>query len=106
MAGQGAAGQGTNQAAQAAQLQNVLNGGYSVNPSANPYMGQTTNVGQNQYAGQNPYLGQMVNQAQQNIVDSYNKNTSPALAAQFASNGAFGGSAYNDAMQQSQNTLA
>lgn len=87
-------------------LQGITNGQYNVNPSANPYLGQSTQVGTNQYAGQNPYLGQMVNQAQQNIVDSYNKNTAPALAAQFASNGAFGGSAYNDAMQQSQNTLA
>jgi len=58
-----------------------LGGQYGVNPGANPLTGQTTQVGTNQYAGQNPYLGQMVNQAQQSIVDSYNKNTSPALAA-------------------------
>lgn len=94
------------QAGQIAGLGNVIGGKYDTTVGANPYAGKTTNVGINPYAGQNKYLDRMVANSNQNITDAYNQNAVPALAAQFASGGAFGGSAMQQAGQQSQDTLA
>jgi len=102
-------GAGYNLPGQAQQLQDVAavtNGQFNVTPTTNPYLGQTTNVGTNPYAGQNKYLDAMVANSNQNITDAYNQNAVPALAAQFAQGGAFGGSAMQQAGQQSQDTLA
>jgi len=102
-------GAGYNLPGQAQQLQalaGVTNGQFSVTPTTNPYLGQTTNVGTNAYAGPNKYLDSMVADSNQNITDAYNQNAVPALAAQFAQGGAFGGSAMQQAGQQSQDTLA
>jgi hypothetical protein len=87
-------------------LTNLINGAQNVKASANPYLGMTTNVGTNAYSGSNPYLESMVNNSNRNITDSYNQNAVPALAAQFATGGAFGGSAMQQAAQSSQDTLA
>lgn len=94
------------QAGQIAGLGSVIGGKYDTTVGANPYAGKTTNVGINPYAGQNKYLDRMVANSNQNITDAYNQNAVPALAAQFASGGAFGGSAMQQAAQQSQDTLA
>lgn len=91
---------------QQSNLTALTNGTYNVNATANPYDGQTTNIGTNPYAGQNAYLNNMVADSNQNITDAYNQNAVPALAAQFAQGGAFGGSAMQQAGQQSQDTLA
>jgi hypothetical protein len=87
-------------------LQGIANGQFNVNPSANPWMGAQTQVGTNQYIGQNPQLQSMINQANTNITNAYSNNVAPQTAAQFAHGGAFGGSAYNQQLQQNNNTLA
>jgi len=97
----GAAGQLPGTYSQSGALTNVLNGLYNVPVNRNAYQGATTNVGTNPYAGQNQYLNQMVNDSNQNITDQYNQNAVPALAAQFAQGGAFGGSAMQQAGQAS-----
>jgi hypothetical protein len=58
-------------------LQGVASGQFSVNPSANPYLGQTTNVGTNPYQGSNPQLQSMLNQANTNITNAYQNTTAP-----------------------------
>jgi len=62
--------------------------------------------GKNEYAGQNPYLDQMIGAATRDVTDAYTKSTVPNMLAQFQSGGAFGGTAMNDAMSQSQQDLA
>jgi hypothetical protein len=79
----------------------LAGGSQNVNPDANPYLGAT-----NPYAGPNSFLTSLVSDANNNITDSYNQNQVPQLAAQFATGGAFGGSAMAQAGQQSQDTLA
>lgn len=70
--------------AQQSALTGIVNGQYSVNPSANPWLGQTTTVGSNPYEGQNPQLQSMINQANTNITNAYQNATAPSTAAQFA----------------------
>jgi hypothetical protein len=94
------------QASQVNGLTGLMSGDFNTTTKANPYGGKTTHIGINPYAGQNTYLDKMVANSNQNITDAYNQNAVPALAAQFASGGAFGGSAMQQAGQQSQDTLA
>jgi hypothetical protein len=101
IAGQGASYQLPGQQMQISALGNVLDGSNYVSPTANPVLNQT-----NPYAGQNAYLNNMVADSNKNITDAYNQNAVPALAAQFAQGGAFGGSAMQQAGTQSQDTLA
>lgn len=101
LANAGAYGQTAQQQGAFNAYSSLANGSQSVTPSANPYLGAT-----NPYAGQNAYLDNMVTDANNNITDSYNQNAVPQLAAQFATGGAFGGSAMQQAGQQSQDTLA
>lgn len=96
---QGSAGALPTQAGQTNALQNVIGGQFNVSPSANPWMGATTQVGSNPYMGQNPQLQSMINQANTNLTNAYNTSVAPQLAAQFAQGGAFGGSAYNQQVQ-------
>ena len=91
---------------QQSNLTALTNGGYNVNAVANPYGNHGTSIAANPYAGQNTYLDSMVANSNQNITDAYNQNAVPALAAQFSQGGAFGGSAMQQAGQQSQDTLA
>lgn len=79
-------------------------GGFSA--EKNPYRNQATPVGNNRFAGENPYLGQMIGDAQQDITKSYTDATMPNMLSQFQSAGAFGGSAMQQAMTGSQDTLA
>ncbi|MFD0738229.1 hypothetical protein ACFQZQ_02855 [Lysobacter koreensis] len=60
---------------------------------ANPYEGQTTQVGTNQYAGANPHLNDMIGNAQRDVTESFQNSTQPNMLAQFNAGGAFGGSA-------------
>jgi len=63
-------------------------------------------VQRNQYAGPNPYLDQTIANAQSDVVNQYNKSTVPSLLTQFQAGGAFGGTAMNEALADSQNALA
>lgn len=76
-------------------LTSLINGGQQVQAAANPYT--------NYY---NPATQSEINQANQNITNTYMNATAPQLAAQFSQAGAFGGSAMNQQQQLQQNTLA
>jgi len=74
----------------------AINGDYS-----NPYIGQ-----QNQYSGENPYLGNMIDAASRDITKNYTDSTLPSYLSQFNSGGAYGGSAMQQALSNSQQNLA
>lgn len=80
--------------------------GRSAPVGSNAYMGATTDVGTNQFAGSNPYLGQMIEQSSRDVTDAFNRSEVPNMMAQFNAGGAFGGTAHMDAMNQSQEALA
>lgn len=84
----------------------MLNGQYNTQATGNPYQGATTNVGTNQFSGSNPYLQQMIDKSGGDITKQYNTNVAPSLAAQFSQGGAFGGSAMQSAVSDSQKQLA
>lgn len=84
---------------------NMLSGNYDPT-RRNPYEGQTATVGTNKYAGANPYLGQMIDQASGDITRNFNNSAVPGMMAQFQSGGAFGGSAMQNVMADSQRELA
>jgi len=77
---------------QYAYLDALQGGSQNVTASANPYLGQTTNVGTNAYAGSNPYLQQMIDKSNGDITSQFQK-AQGNLATQFSTGGAFGGSA-------------
>lgn len=60
----------------------------------------------NQFAGENPYLDQLVSNAQQDVTRAYTDATLPSLMSQFNAGGAYGGSAHQQALSQSQQNLA
>lgn len=80
--------------------------------AANRYIGNQLSgrnafqVQRNPYAGKNPYLDQMIGDAQSDVVDSYSKTTVPSLLGQFNAGGAFGGTAMQEALADSQGALA
>ncbi len=82
----------------------LMGGQQQFTPQRNAYEGAT--AGTNPYAGQNPYLDKMVSAATRDVTDAYTKSTVPNMLAQFQAGGAFGGTAMNDAMSQSQQDLA
>lgn len=63
-------------------------------------------VERNKYAGQNPYLGQMIQDAQSDVTGAYQNSTLPNLLSQFSGAGAFGGTAMQQALSQSNQDLA
>lgn len=75
-------------------LQNLINGGSQIQPGTNPLLGVN-----------NPYLQNAVGQAQQDVVNSYQNATAPDTDAAFARAGAFGGSAWQNAVTQNQHQL-
>lgn len=68
---------------------------------ANPYASA-----RNPYASQNAYLDSMVNAASEDVVRNYQTAIAPSIATQFAKGGAFGGSAMNEQLANSQRELA
>jgi hypothetical protein len=60
----------------------------------------------NPYEGVNPYLNQMIDTSNQKILDTYKRGTEANTNSAYARSGAFGGSAYNDAVGQNQQNLA
>lgn len=74
----------------------------------NPFIGQTTpgvSVGTNPYAGSNPYLAQMIDAANEDIARAFGK-TAAGINTQFATGGAFGGSAHQEALADANRALA
>jgi hypothetical protein len=74
----------------------------------NPFIGQTTpgvSVGTNAYAGSTPYLGQMIDAANADISRAFGK-TAAGINTQFATGGAFGGSAHQEALADANRALA
>lgn len=68
----------------------------------NPYQGAV-----NPYANEaNPYLGQMVADSQADVTRAYNNSALPSMMSQFSAGGAYGGSAHQQAMAESQRQLA
>jgi len=66
----------------------------------NPYQGQNTQAGTNAMLGMNnPYLQSSINNAQTDVINQYKNTTTPQLAAQQRTAGAFG----NTGLQQMQN---
>ncbi len=66
----------------------------------------TAQAAQNPYANMsNPYLAQQTQAANQQTTNAFNQNAMN-MNAQFAGTGAFGGSAYQNAMNQQNQTLA
>lgn len=59
----------------------------------------------NPYIGQNPYLNAMIQKSNQDITDAYGRGTAAQTDAAFARSGAYGGSAYDQMVQQNQKTL-
>lgn len=87
--------------------------------NGNAFLGQTTGVGSNQFLGRetevarnrfldenNPYLSSVIDSTLGDVTRAFNLQQAPAQLAQFAQNGAFGGSAYLQAMSESQRALA
>lgn len=68
--------------------------------------GGRTQVGSNRFLGENPYLDQMIAASSRDVTDAFKNTEIPGLLSQFQSGGAFGGTAMQNAMSQSQNTLA
>ena len=68
--------------------------------------GQEFKSGKNRYAGKNPYLDDMIGMAQEDVTDAYTESTLPGLMSQFQSGGAFGGTAHQQALANSQGELA
>ena len=56
--------------------------------------------------GSNPELQNMIDASSRDVTDKFQKSIVPSLAGQFASGGAFGGSAYQQQMGQAQQGLA
>ena len=56
--------------------------------------------------GRNPYLQDQINYASGDVTNNFRNSIQPGLMSQFASGGAFGGSAHQEAMQGAQNQLA
>lgn len=56
--------------------------------------------------GSNPELQNMIDASSRDVTDKFQKSIVPSLASQFASGGAFGGSAYQQQMGQAQQGLA
>lgn len=80
---------------------NTINGNNSYTAPVNPWEGA-----QNQYAGQNQYLDQMVSDAQGDVTKAYQNSTLPNLLSQFNAGGAYGGTAMQQALSQSNQDLA
>lgn len=60
----------------------------------------------NQYADQNPHLDQMVSDAQSDVTKAYQNSTLPGVLSQFNAGGAYGGTAMQQALSQSNQDLA
>lgn len=84
----------------------LLSGQGQFEGGANPYLGQTTAVGRNPYAGSNRYLQRMIDTSSRDLQNKFTQSTVPNQLAQFASAGAFGGTAQQQALQASQSALA
>lgn len=69
-------------------------------------MGGTSQVASNPYAGNNPYINQLVQDAQGDVTRAYSNSVAPSLMAQFNAAGAYGGTAHQAAMSESQRGLA
>lgn len=69
-------------------------------------MGGTTQVASNPYAGANPYINQLVQDAQGDVSRAYTNSVAPNMMAQFNASGAYGGTAHQAAMAESQRGLA
>lgn len=91
-----AAQNGQWQANAGSYLNDVIGGKYD-----NPYMNQA-----NPYAGENPYLGNMIDAASRDITKNYSDVTLPSQLAQFNAGGAYGGSAFQQALTAGQQNLA
>lgn len=87
------------------QLVSTLRGGGGASIGTNPYIGTRTDVGANPFAGPNPFLEQMIRDAQGDISRGF-ENTAAGISAQFASGGAFGGSAHAQAVADANRELA
>lgn len=84
--------------AQIGQAQNALSG---IMGGANQI-----GVGQNALLGQNnPYLQQAIDAASQDVTRNYQDATAPSTDAAFARSGAFGGSAWQQAVSDNQHQL-
>lgn len=68
--------------------------------------GAAINVASNPYAGQNPYINQLVQDAQGDVTRAYSNTVAPNLMAQFNASGAYGGTAHQAALGESQRQLA
>jgi hypothetical protein len=75
-------------------LANMLNGGVQNIQPNNPYMGES------------PQFQAMLDAQNKDITDAYGRGTAAQTDAAAARSGAFGGSAYNEATQNNQKTLA
>lgn len=110
---------GTNYAA------GLLGGAGQYQGGSNPYMGATNamigagnpligsisgggriNAGTNKFAGENPYLDEMIAASSRDVTDAFTKTEIPGLLSQFQTGGAFGGTAMQNAISSSQDTLA
>lgn len=56
--------------------------------------------------GQNPYLQEQIDYASGDVTGNYMNGTQAGLMSQFSNNGAFGGSAYQEALRGAQSGLA
>lgn len=102
--GQRIAGLSNNQIAGINQTQNqALNGFQGQGDANNLY--QSTVRGDFLRPESNPYLQANLQAANDEITRSYNQATAPQTDAAFARSGAFGGSAYNQAVQGNQYNL-
>lgn len=71
-----------------------LSGGNQFDAQANPY------------SGANPHLDRMIGDAQGDVMQQYNNSAVPSMMAQFNAGGAFGGTAHQQTMADSQGQLA
>lgn len=79
-----------------------MSGQNAFQPGANPYLGAT-----NPYTVEgNPYLTQQISDVGSDITRAYNNNAVPSMMSQFSAGGAYGGSAHQQAMAESQRQLA
>lgn len=74
--------------------QGLLSGGYAYTPDSNPY------------SGENPFLNQAIQNAQADVTRAYSNNVAPGISSAFNSSGAYGGTAHQAALAESQRQLA
>lgn len=67
---------------------------------------QTVAGQDNPYAGSNPFLQQMIDASAGDVTRNFTNAIQPGLMGQFAAGGAFGGSAYRQALAGAQRELA